>query len=49
MSKQARNTTAGKVIQQSNRMTASKIYVPTQIRAQVTTVKTSSGTRLSSK
>lgn len=49
MAREARNSTTGKVIQQSNRMTAGKIYVPTKLRAQVTTVNTSSGTRLSNK
>ena len=49
MARQAKNSTTGKVIQQSNRMTAGKIYVPTSLRAHVTNVKTSSGTRLSHK
>ena len=49
MEKQAKNSTTGKVFQQSNRMTATKIYVPTKLRAHVTTVRNSSGTRLSIK
>jgi hypothetical protein len=49
MSRQVKNSITGKVILQSNRMTAGKIYVPTKLRAHVPTVQTSSGTRLSSK
>lgn len=49
MTKNSRNSVTGKVIAQSNRMTAISIYVPAKLRGQVTTKSTTSGTRLSGK
>lgn len=49
MAKDSKSSVTGRVIAQSNRMTAKSIYVPAKLRSQVTTKSTASGTRLSSK
>jgi len=49
MAKQTRHSATGRIISTSTKVSAGKVYVPTKLRPHVSTVKTSSGTKLAKK